>query len=182
MRSIVAITGASGSIYGIRLLEELPGDKVCVLTSEGRRIMEYETGRTEDDLRRLAEVYDEKYLEAPFSSGSNPFDVLIIAPASMNTVAKIAHGISDNLITRAASVALKERKRLIILPRETPVTAIQLRNMATLSELGADIVLPSPAFYTRPETVDDCVDFIVGKVLDLLNIEHEMYERWIGYR
>ena len=178
MRSVVGITGASGSIYGIRILEELPGEKACVLTEEGKKIMEFETGKTVEDLRSLAEIYDENDLEAPFSSGSNSFDLLIIAPASMNTVAKIAHGISDNLITRAASVALKERKRLVLVPRETPVNAIQLSNMARLAEFGADIVLPSPAFYTKPRSVEDCVDFVVGRVLDLLGVEHELYPRW----
>lgn len=181
MRSLVAITGASGSIYGIRILENLPGEKACVVTEEGRKIMEYEAGKSIEDLKGLAEIYGEDELDAPFSSGSNAFDVMIIAPASMNTVSKIAHGIADNLVTRAASVALKERKRLILVPRETPVNAIQLRNMATLSELGADIVLPSPAFYTKPESVEDCVDFIAGKVLDLLSIEHTLYNRWQGY-
>ncbi len=181
MRYLIGITGASGSIYGIRLLEVLQGEKACVVTAEGRKIMEYETGKSPDDLSSMADVYDENDLEAPFSSGSNAFDAVIIAPASMNTVSKIAHGIADNLVTRAASVALKERKRLILVPRETPVNAIQLRNMATLSELGADIVLPSPAFYTKPESVDDCVDFIAGRVLDLLSIEHGLYNRWQGY-
>ncbi len=180
MRYLIGITGASGSIYGIRLLEVLQGEKACVVTAEGRKIMEYETGKSPDDLSSMADVYDENDLEAPFSSGSNAFDAVIIAPASMNTIAKIAHGISDNLITRAAAVALKERKRLILLPRETPVNAIQLRNMAGLSELGCDIVLPAPAFYTKPETVEDCVDFVVGRVLDILGIEHRLYPRWKG--
>jgi len=178
MRFIIGITGASGAIYGIRLLEVLEGEKSCVVTREGRKIIEYETGKNMDYLRSLAQLYDEDELEAPFSSGSNLFDAVIIAPASMNTVAKIAHGISDNLITRAASVALKERKRLVLVPRETPVNAIQLENMARLAELGADIVLPSPAFYTKPESVEDCVNFIVGRVLDVLGISHGLYPRW----
>ncbi len=178
MKYVVAITGASGSIYGIRLLEELPDERAAVITEEGKKIMEYETGRTPADLSRFARVYDERDMEAGFSSGSNPFDALIIAPASMNTVSKIACGISDNLVTRAASVALKERKRLVLLPRETPVSAIHLSNMARLAEMGADIVLPSPAFYIKPESVNDCVDFIVGRVLDVLGISHELYPRW----
>ncbi len=180
MRYIIAITGASGSIYGIRLLEELSGEKYCILSRQGKEIMEYETSKTERNLEELATVYDESAMDAPIASGSFPFDAMIIAPASMNTVAKIASGISDNLITRAAAVALKERRRLIVVPRETPVSAIHLRNLLTLAESGADIVLPSPAFYNRPASVDDCIDFIVGRILDLLGIEHNLYPRWNG--
>ncbi len=180
MRYIIAITGASGSIYGIRLLEELGGEKYCILSKDGKEIMEYETGRTVEYLRELSTVYEGSGMDAPLASGSFPFDAMIIAPASMNTIAKIACGISDNLVTRAASVAMKEKRRLIVVPRETPVSAVHLRNLLTLAENGADIVLPSPAFYNRPTSVDDCVNFIVGRILDLLGIEHSLYERWNG--
>jgi 4-hydroxy-3-polyprenylbenzoate decarboxylase len=178
MRYVVAITGASGTIYGIRLLEELPGEKECIISDNGLKIMEYETGKSIDYLEKLAKVYRENELDSPIASGSHHFDAMIIAPASMNTVGKIANGISDNLITRAASVALKERRRLILVPRESPMSSIHLRNLTTLAEIGADIVLPSPAFYNHPKSVDDMVNFVVGRVLDLLGIEHELYERW----
>ena len=178
MRYVVAITGASGAIYGIRLLEELPGEKHCIISNNGLKIMEYETGKTLKDLERLSEVHMEDELDSPLASGSFRFDAVFIAPASMNTVAKIANGIADNLITRTASVAMKERRRLIVIPRETPVSAIHLRNMMILAENGANIVLPSPAFYSHPKSVDDMVNFVVGRALDLLGIEHGLYERW----
>lgn len=178
MRCIVAISGASGAIYGIRLLEELPGEKYCIISDNGLKIMEFETGKSMDDLRKLAEVYRNEDMESPLASGSFPFDAMIIAPASMNTVAKIAHGIADNLISRAASVALKEKRKLVMVPRETPVSSIHLRNLTILAENGVDIVLPSPAFYTKPETVEDMVNFVVGRVLDVLGVEHRLYRRW----
>ncbi len=178
MRYVVAITGASGAIYGIRLLEVLEGEKYCIVSENGLKIMEYETGKNMEYLKALAKVYRENEMESPVASGSFRFDAMIIAPASMNTVAKIAHGIADNLITRAASVALKERRRLVIVPRESPVSAIQLRNLTILAENGADVVLPSPAFYTRPKTVEDMVDFVVGRVLDVLGVENGLYRRW----
>ncbi len=142
--------------------------------------MEFETEKTMEDLGKLAKVYREDELESMFASGSFLFDAMIIAPASMNTVAKIAHGIADNLITRTASVALKEGRRLVIVPRETPMSAIHLKNLMILAENGADIVLPAPAFYNRPESVDDMVNFVVGRVLDALRIEHSLYKRWEG--
>ena len=180
MRYIVAISGASGAIYGIRLLEELPGEKHCIISANGLKIMEYETGKTLDDIKRLAELHEEDDMGSPLASGSFGFDAMIIAPASMNTVAKIAHGIADNLITRTASVALKEKRRLVVVPRESPVSAIHLRNLTILAENGVDMVLPAPAFYNRPKSVEDMVDFVVGRVLDVLGIEHGLYKRWKG--
>ena len=180
MRYIVAITGASGAIYGIRLLEELPGEKHCIISDSGLKILEFETEKDIAYLEKLAKVYRESEIESSFASGSFRFDAMVIAPASMNTVGKIAHGIADNLITRTASVALKERRRLVIVPRETPVSAIHLRNLTILAESGADIVLPAPAFYNRPKSVDDMVNFVIGRILDLLGIEHELYKRWEG--
>lgn len=183
MRTVVALTGASGSIYCIRLLEELPGWKAVIVTEDGAAIAEIETGMSRGEIESLAdEHYDNSDLAAPISSGSVPFDAMVIIPCSASTMSKIACGIADNLVTRAASVALKERRTLVLVVRETPLSAIHLGNMERLSTAGAVILPACPAFYPRPKTVDDMVDFIVGRTMDVLGQKNDLYGRWGGER
>ncbi len=145
----------------------------------GEKVLRLETEWTPADVRKLStRNYPNGNMAAPIASGSRPFDAMVICPCSMSTGAKIASGISDNLITRAASVALKERRRLVIVPRETPMSSIHLRNLATLAEAGAIVLPAAPAFYGKPQKVGDLVDFIAGRVLDSLGIENRLYRRW----
>jgi 4-hydroxy-3-polyprenylbenzoate decarboxylase len=179
MHVVVGITGASGIAYGIRLLEVLECDKSVILSDDGEKVLKLETGLTAKDIRKKAQqLYRNDDMAAPIASGSRKFDALVICPCTMSTASKIACGISDNLITRAASVALKERRKLVIVPRETPIGTIHLRNLTTLSEAGAIILPAAPAFYGKPQKLGDLVDFIVGRILDVLNIENKLYKRW----
>lgn len=181
MKTVVALTGASGAVYGIRLLEELPGRKAVIVSEDGAAIAEAETGMTVDRIHALAdEHFDNSDLAAPVSSGSVGFDSMVIAPCSMSTMSKIACGIADNLVTRAASVALKERRTLVLVVRETPLSAIHLSNMERLASAGAVVLPACPAFYPRPETVEDIVDFVVGRTLDVLGVKNSLYDRWGG--
>lgn len=175
----MAITGASGTIYGIRLLEELQGETSLIITETAKKIMEVETTYTVPDVEGLADtVYHEDELFAPVASGSHRFQAMVICPCSESTLAKISHGIADNLVTRAAAVCLKEKRKLIIVPRETPQSAIMLRNALTLAENGAIILPASPGFYPKPQSVDELVNFLVGKILDQLGQPHELFRRW----
>lgn len=184
MRLVVAITGASGVVYGKRLLEVLEGksETHLIISRAGEKLIEHELETTKRELEKLAShVYDEDDLCAPLASGSFMTDGMVIIPCSMKTLAGVAHGYSENLILRAADVALKERRRLILVPRETPLSSVHLRNLLELSMQGVVIVPAMPAFYHRPKTVEDLVDFVVGKVLDSLGLEHELYKRWHGH-
>jgi flavin prenyltransferase len=193
---VVAITGASGPIMGIRLIEELlvGGEAVIGIASEGSiGIMEHELSFTitgdfpiskvlekrgnVPDLTNFRE-YDDKNFNAPCASGTSAFDVIVVAPCSMKSLSAIANGYADNLITRACDVALKERKKCIIIPRETPFNLIHIENMRRATLAGAIIAPPIPGFYTRPQTADDIVDFIVGKILNLLNKKHDLFKGW----
>jgi 4-hydroxy-3-polyprenylbenzoate decarboxylase len=183
LRVIVAITGANGVVYGKRLLEVLKGKNEVhlIISRASEKLIEYELEITKKKLEELANfVYDEDDFSSPLASGSFVTDAMIIIPCSMKTLAGIAHGYSENLILRAADVTLKERRRLILVPRETPLSSIHLRNMLELSMQGVVIIPAMPAFYHRPKTIDDLVDFIVGKVLDSLGIYHELFKRWDG--
>lgn len=187
---VVGITGASGSIYGIRLIEELLKNNFfvnVVVTSAGKKVMKEEIG--EEDLRLLIEkrnakvidnmqVWENNNFEAPFMSGSNSPNAVIIIPCSVGKLAAIANGISNNLLERIADVALKENKQLILVVRETPLSLIHLENMVKVAKAGAKILPAMPAFYHHPQTLDDIIDFIVGKVFNLLNIEHNLFKPW----
>lgn len=192
---VVAITGASGSIYGLRLVEELlrAGCRVTLLHSKaGLEVLRYETGlewqggaaELQQQMRAHFGVGEQLRhfaaddLFAPVASGSSAPEAVVIAPCSMGTAGRIAAGISDNLIERVADVALKERRDLLLLPRETPLNQIHLQNLLRLSQAGAQIVPAMPAFYHRPVTLEQLVDFMVGKLLDCLRIEHQLFPRW----
>ncbi len=181
MDTVVGITGASGVIYGARLLEMLPRRKTVICSREGFQLLEMEAGIDQTHLYALADDhYDNDDMFSPLASGSVPFDAFVIAPCSMSTMSKIACGIADNLITRVASVALKERRKLVLVIRETPLSSIHLGNLERLALAGATIMPASPAFYPEPRQVSDMVDFVVGKVLDQLSVKHDLYKRWSG--
>lgn len=186
---ILAITGASGSIYGVRLLQVLveQGLEPVVLVSDAARLVlraELGTDRLSDLVTaRLvgAPGYREESIQnlaAPIASGSFPTSAMVIAPCSMGTAAAVAHGICGNLIHRAADVVLKERRKLILVPRETPMHAGHLQNLKTLAELGAVILPAMPAFYHRPATIEELADTVVARILDHLGIDHPMIRRW----
>ena len=178
---IVGITGASGIRYGHRLLECLTCDSSVIVSSEAAAMLQGEADVTADQLESLAgAAYGNDDLWSPVASGSVKFDALVIVPCSMSTLSKISCGIADNLISRVASVALKERRKLVLVPRETPLSTIHLQNMTRLSEAGAVVLPACPAFYPQPKSVDDIVDFVVGRVLDQLGLEHELYTGWSG--
>ena len=179
MRHVVAITGASGVIYGIRLLQSMKGEKVLVMSETAKRIIALETEYQVSDIEAMADViYQDDDLFASIASGSYKHDGMAIAPCSESTLGKIAVGIGDTLITRAAAVCLKEGRRLIVVPRETPLSEIMIENELRLARSGGIVLPASPGFYNCPKTVDDMVDFVVGKVLDRFNIENNLYKRW----
>jgi 4-hydroxy-3-polyprenylbenzoate decarboxylase len=183
-RVIVGITGASGAIYGVRLLEQLqalPVETHLIATRWARITIEHETGRGFADIRQLADVtYAEGDQGAAVSSGSFVTDGMIIAPCSMKTVGAIAAGFAHNLICRAADVVLKERRTLVLAVRETPLHSVHLRNLLTLSEMGAVIAPPLPAFYARPASIDEMVDHTVLRLLDQLGLHQDALSRWSG--
>jgi len=182
LRLIVGISGASGVIYGVRLLQalkELPVKTHLVMTRTAEVALAHETDFKVDDVRRLADVaFRIDDLAAAISSGSYRTIGMIVAPCSMRSLGEIAHGITSNLLTRAADVVLKERRRLVLVARETPLHAIHLRNMATLADMGVIIAPPVPAFYNRPKTLDDVVDHTVGRLLDLFDLDTGKVKRW----
>jgi len=184
-RIIIGISGASGAIYGVRLLQTLrdvPGVEThLVVSSAGWRNVEEEHGLQRAAIEALAhKVHDGANVGASIASGSFGAHAMVVAPCSMRTLAAIAHGLSDNLLTRAADVMLKERRRLVLMVRESPLSLIHLRNMVGATEAGAIVCPPMPAFYLRPQSVDDIVDFSVARVLDLLDIPHTLAARWQG--
>ena len=179
MRIVVGISGASGVLYGVRLLKALRVEKHLILSEEAGRIAEVELGIDADYIHKLAdESYDNSDLFAPISSGSVKFDAMVIAPCSTSTMSKIACGIADNLMTRVAAVALKERRKLILVARETPLSYIHIKNMETASKAGAILLPPVLSLYSKPKTIDDMVNHIVGKALDVLGFENSLYKRW----
>jgi 4-hydroxy-3-polyprenylbenzoate decarboxylase len=182
MRLIVAITGASGVIYGMRLLKVLQEKNVethLIISKAAEKVVEHELEKTKADIEKLAiYTYNVDDWSAPIVSGSFKTDGMIIIPCSMKTLAGVAHGYSDNLVLRAADVTLKEKRTLVLVPRETPLNVVHLRNMLMLAKQGVTILPAMPAYYHKPKDFDDLVDFIVGKVLDLLGINHALYKRW----
>lgn len=179
MRIVIAITGASGIDYAVTLLKELKGEKHLIISSHGKKLIEIESTLSKKEIESLADkVYEDDDLEASIASGSTSFDAMCIVPCSMSTLSKIACGIADTLITRTASVSLKERRRLLLVPRETPLTKIHIDNMSRLSGAGAIILPAMPAFYTKPKEIRDMVNFIVGKILESLRLNHDLYEGW----
>ncbi len=193
----VVITGASGSVYGMRLVEQLlaRGNGVTLIfTDAGRQVTAYEigfvlpaNGAREAVLRfleaeesaRLRVVSDDDIFDA-VASGTRKVDAMIVCPASMGFVASVAAGLASDLAERAADVMLKERRPLVVVPRETPLNLVHLRNLTTITEAGAIVVPAMPGFYSKPKTIDDLVNFVVGKVLDILGIENDLLQRWTG--
>jgi len=194
----VVVTGASGSVYGMRLIEQLvlAGHEVSVVfTQAGREVTAFELGfELPVDDGKLAAVSLAAFLELPnaerlriaypedlfdrIASGSHRSDAMVVCPCSMGFVAAVAHGLAGDLPERAADVMLKERRPLVLVPRETPLSLVHLRNLTACAEAGAVIVPAMPAFYTKPESIDDLVGFVVGKVLDVLEVEHSLFKRW----
>jgi 4-hydroxy-3-polyprenylbenzoate decarboxylase len=181
-RLIVGISGASGAIYGVRLLEVLRGLPIethLVMSRAAEMTLAYETDRTVKEVRALADVvHAAADVGAPIASGSFQTMGMVIAPCSVRSMAEIATGVTASLLTRAADVVLKERRRLVLMLRETPLHTGHLRNMVALSEMGAIIAPPVPAFYAKPVSVADIVDHSIGRVLDLFGIETDLVRRW----
>ncbi|KAA8922957.1 UbiX family flavin prenyltransferase [Thermoplasma sp.] len=180
MRIVVGISGASGIPYAVKFLENLRDQETYLVISDAaKKVIEYESDETVDHIRSMAtHHYEDDDFSAPISSGSFLFDSMVIIPCSITTISKIAAGISDTLITRAAAVSLKERRKLIVVPREMPLSTIDLRNMTYLSESGVIVAPASPGFYTRPKSVDDMVSFVVSRILDLVGVENDLIKRW----
>ena len=180
MRIVIGISGASGAIYASTLLENLKTHETHLIISENaKQLIDHELGISVDEVKKMASnYYENSDLTARISSGSVKYDAMVIIPCSTSTLSKIASGITDNLITRAADVCLKEQRKLVLVPRETPLNAIHIENMAKLARLGVVILPAMPAFYSKPKKVQDMVDFVVGKVLDVLGIENDLYPRW----
>jgi len=192
-RYIVAITGASGVVYGLQLIAELLNreHEVHLVVSQPAALvlkqeMEWpQFDCVEDVIRSYLPpgkllYYDNNDIAAPIASGSFITDGMVIVPCTMSTLAAVAHGMSDNLIERAADVMLKEKRSLILVPRETPLSSVHLRNMLLLADMGVTIVPAMPAFYHRPESIDDMIKFMVGKVLDVMKIPHDVFARYKG--
>jgi 4-hydroxy-3-polyprenylbenzoate decarboxylase len=183
---IIGITGATGALYGVRLLQvlsEIKGIETHLVNSEaGELIIRREDKMDLAEVKRLASFsYDINDIAAPISSGSFKRDGMIVAPCTVKTMSALANSYADNLLVRAGDVTLKERRKLVLLVRETPLHLGHLRNMERLTEMGAIIFPPVPAFYNHPHTIADIIDQTIGKVLDLFDIKHDLYKRWAGF-
>lgn len=189
-RFIVAITGASGALYAKRLIEALVAAEAeifLIVSPYGRRLLHDELGMETVDAAALAGREGHKITVLPYkdvgasvASGSFKTDGMVVLPCSNNKLAELAHGLGDNLISRAAGVTLKERRRLIVVHREMPLGLIEIKNMLALAEAGAILCPANPGFYTLPQTIDDIVNFVVARILDLLDVEHSLAPRWTG--
>jgi 4-hydroxy-3-polyprenylbenzoate decarboxylase len=181
---IIGITGTTGVIYGVKMVEYLHDNQddietFLVISDVAKKLLTIETSTTSDELsKKVTHSFDPKDLAAPIASGSFLTDGMIIIPCSMKTLAAVATGYSDNLIARAADVVLKEHRKLIVVPRETPLSTIHIKNMLALSRAGVIILPPVPAFYYEPKTIDEVINYTIGKVLDVLGVEHKLFERW----
>lgn len=172
MRTIVAITGASGAVFGLELLRRLPGERYAILSRWGQHVTREETGFGREEVAGLAtRLFTDSDLSAPLASGSNAWDAMVILPCSVSTVGKIASGIADTLVTRAAAVTLKEGRRLVLCPRETPLSAVMLRQLAALAGDGVTVMPVSPGWYDRPASIDELVAGFVGRVLQVLGFD-----------
>ncbi len=183
VKIVVGVSGASGSIYAIRLLERLRGkaDTYLILSRSAEKTLFLETGKLAADLKTLAtHTYPIEDIASPLASGSFPVGGMVVAPCSIHTMSAIAHGISSNLLIRAADVCLKERRKLVLMVRESPFHLGHLRTMTSLAEMGAIIAPPIPGFYNNPATILDLVDHSVSRVMDLLGVPDDTIERWNG--
>jgi 4-hydroxy-3-polyprenylbenzoate decarboxylase len=186
-RLVIAITGATGAVYGVRLLQQLAvvkGIETHLVISDAANLtLHQEVGMQRREVEELADVvYKNRDVGASIASGSFQSDGMIVAPCSMKTLAAVALGLSDNLIARAADVVLKERRRLVLMVRETPFNLAHLRNMTAVTEMGGIIFPPLPSFYHRPVSIDEMVDHTVARVLDLVGVEHALAPRWAGMK
>ena len=184
-RIIVAISGASGAVYGARLLQVLQGaagiESHLVVSNAGWHNIELELSMDRAYVESMADqVHDVRNVGAAIASGSFACSGMVIAPCSMRTLAAVAHGLADNLITRAADVVLKERRRLVLMVRESPLHLVHLRNMVSVTEMGGIICPPVPAFYLHPQSIGDIVNHSVARALDLLDVPHKLARRWEG--
>lgn len=181
---IIGVTGTTGVIYGVKMVEYLHDyhddiETYLVVSEVAKKLLTIETSTTSEALSKKATMnFEPKDMAAPIASGSFLTDGMIIIPCSMKTLAAVANGYSDNLIARAADVVLKERRKLVVVPRESPLSTIHLKNMLTLSKAGAIVLPPVPAFYYEPKTIDEVINYTIGKVLDVLGIEHKLFARW----
>jgi len=184
VRIIVGIAGASGAVYGwelLKFLHETEHEIHCVISPNGWKVLAHECGVGETEVRSVVDyLHDFDNVGAAIASGSFKTDAMIIAPCSMRTIAAIAHGLADNLLCRAADVVIKERRRLVLVPRETPFSPIHLRNMLTLSETGATIMPACPGYYHLPQTLEDIVNIMVGRMADAIGVDNQLYKRWTG--
>ncbi|MET0980649.1 MAG: UbiX family flavin prenyltransferase, partial [Telluria sp.] len=186
-RIVVGITGATGAVYGVRLLQRLsaiPGVETHLVVSDAASLtLHQEVGMQKRDVEALAHVvHKNREIGASIASGSFQTDGMVIAPCSMKTLAAVAHGLADNLVARAADVILKERRRLVLMVRETPLNLAHLRNMTAVTEMGGIVFPPLPSFYHRPASIDEMVDHTLDRVLDLLAIDNAAAPRWPGMR
>ncbi len=184
-RLIIALTGATGAIYGIRMLQVLQAldewESHLIISSAGLINLKFELNMRKSDIESLADqVHGINDIAAAVSSGSFKTEGMIIAPCSMKTLAAIAHGFGDNLITRAADVQLKERRKVVLMPRETPLNLAHVRNMVTATEMGAILYPPMPAFYNKSDSVMDMVNEAVGRILEMFGIEANLHQEWTG--
>lgn len=185
LKILIGINGATGVIYGIRLLQVLSGMKDAethlIISAAGEQTIEIETEFKVEEVKGMADYcYAIDDIGARLASGSFQQDGMIVAPCSMKTLSALAHSYADNLLTRAADVTLKEKRRLLLLVRETPLHLGHLKNMISVTEMGAIVMPPVPAFYSRPQTIQDIVDHTVGRALDLFQVEHHLFPRWPG--
>ena len=186
-RLVVAITGATGAVYGVRLLQQLaatPGVEThLVVTDAAALTLHQEMGMPRRDVEAMAHVvHKNRDIGASIASGSFQSDGMVVAPCSMRTLASVAHGLSDNLVARAADVVLKERRRLVMMVRETPFNLAHLRNMTAVTEMGGIVFPPLPSFYHKPASIEEMVDHTVGRVIDLFGLEHGLAPRWGGMK
>ncbi|HLR21958.1 MAG TPA: UbiX family flavin prenyltransferase [Tissierellaceae bacterium] len=184
MKIVVGVSGGSGSIYAISLLkafQQLNIETHLVVTSMGEYVTEHECGVSLNELKQMATYFhDNKNFAAPIASGSFKVDSMIVLPCSMKTLSSVANGFSDSLLTRACDVTLKEKRKLVLVPRETPFNTIHLENMLKLSQIGVTIFPPSPGFYNHPETINDIVLNTTGRIMDAIGVDNNLVNRWKG--